>query len=221
MSNASPTMTSASGILAELRIEAPENCPISEASERADGVAESVSRSVPNEANAVVEDFTIDSTAEIDHPELTEVYSADGETTYRFTRERDGACVCEAVESFGLPVSDVRARRGELILSIYVTDVETVKAIIAGLRETFDGVYLHRLARTGDRSSRDAIEVDRGALTDRQREVLETAFEMGHFSYPMEANANEVADELGICPSTFAEHLSTALSKLLASILSE
>lgn len=214
-------MTTASGIRAEIRIESPENCPVSDASERVDGTAGSVSRSVPSEAGAVVEEFELDSTADVAHPELTEVYSTGDETTYRFTRDWNGLCICEAVEACGLPVSDVRASDGALFVGMHVTDVETLKEVIAGLQETFDGVSLYRLTRTAERASRDVVEVDRSALTDRQREVLETAFEMGYFSYPMEANANECADALGISPSTFSEHCSTALTKLLASILSE
>ncbi|WP_455429089.1 helix-turn-helix domain-containing protein [Haloarcula regularis] len=61
--------------------------------------------------------------------------------------------------------------------------------------------------------------VDRGQLTDRQREVLETAVEMGYFEYPKGANAGEVAEALDITVSTFAEHLAAAETKLLGSIV--
>ena len=63
------------------------------------------------------------------------------------------------------------------------------------------------------------VPVDVGRLTDRQREVLETAYGMGYFEYPRGANASEVAGELGIEPSTLAEHLAAAQSKLLAELL--
>jgi hypothetical protein len=49
--------------------------------------------------------------------------------------------------------------------------------------------------------------------------VLETAHEMGYFEHPKRANATEVAEALGINGSTFAEHVSTAQSKILESIL--
>ncbi len=63
--------------------------------------------------------------------------------------------------------------------------------------------------------------MDRGRLTARQREVLETAFEMGYFERPRRANATEVAAELGIGPSTFREHVSAAETKLLEDVLGE
>ncbi|MFW6000412.1 MAG: helix-turn-helix domain-containing protein, partial [Halorubrum sp.] len=58
-------------------------------------------------------------------------------------------------------------------------------------------------------------------LTDRQCEVLRTAYRMGYFERPRDANASEVADALDISPSTFAEHLATAQRKLLEEALAE
>lgn len=59
------------------------------------------------------------------------------------------------------------------------------------------------------------------SLTDRQREVLESAHGMGYFDHPKGANAGEVAAELGVSRSTFAEHLAAAQSKVLESILTD
>jgi hypothetical protein len=42
---------------------------------------------------------------------------------------------------------------------------------------------------------------------------------MGYFEHPRTANAGEVADELDISRSTFAEHLAAAQSKLLDAVL--
>jgi predicted DNA binding protein len=42
---------------------------------------------------------------------------------------------------------------------------------------------------------------------------------MGYFGRPREANATEVAAELGINPATFSEHLATAQAKLLEDVL--
>ena len=42
---------------------------------------------------------------------------------------------------------------------------------------------------------------------------------MGFFEHPREANAEAVAAALDITPSTFAEHLAAAQSKLVDSIL--
>lgn len=52
-------------------------------------------------------------------------------------------------------------------------------------------------------------------LTDRQREVLETAFNAGYYDVPRQASAEEIANELGVDSSTVAEHLQRAERNLL------
>ncbi|AGN00628.1 Bacterio-opsin activator HTH domain-containing protein [Salinarchaeum sp. Harcht-Bsk1] len=64
-----------------------------------------------------------------------------------------------------------------------------------------------------------AVDLDK--LTDRQREVLGTAYEMGYYQYPRGANASEVAEALDICPSTLAEHLAAAQTKVLDDLLAD
>jgi len=55
-----------------------------------------------------------------------------------------------------------------------------------------------------------------GELTDRQREVVETAYEAGYYEVPRTASTEAVADELGLDPSTVAEHLQRAERNLMA-----
>lgn len=56
-------------------------------------------------------------------------------------------------------------------------------------------------------------------LTDRQREVLQTAFDMGYFEVPRAVSAAEIADELGLDQSTVVEHLQRAERNLLGQVL--
>jgi len=56
-------------------------------------------------------------------------------------------------------------------------------------------------------------------LSDRQREAVETAFDLGYYEIPREARSEDVARELGCAPSTAAEHLRKAETKLLRSLL--
>lgn len=57
------------------------------------------------------------------------------------------------------------------------------------------------------------------ATTDRQREVLETAFEVGYFEVPREATTEDVAATLDLDPSTVREHLQRAQRNLLGELL--
>ncbi|MFB6139809.1 MAG: helix-turn-helix domain-containing protein [Halosimplex sp.] len=206
------------GIRVRLAVEAAAACPVA-ASTGGDAVARSATWSAAS-GEEVVEEF--DLVGEYDESRLPEdgsvVFETDRSDRVRFTR--DGSdCICEAVERLGVPVTDVTASRGTLRLSFHATDVETVRAAVEELDDAYGSVRIDRLARTGDGEADDLVLVDRGRLTDRQREVLETAMEMGYFRRPRAANATEVAAELDISPSTFAEHLASAQSKVLESLL--
>ncbi|WP_049986214.1 helix-turn-helix domain-containing protein [Halobellus rufus] len=58
-------------------------------------------------------------------------------------------------------------------------------------------------------------------LTDRQREVIDAAFEAGYYEWPRETTGQEVADGLGISSATFSEHIHAAERKLLTALLAE
>lgn len=58
-------------------------------------------------------------------------------------------------------------------------------------------------------------------LTDRQREVLETANAMGYYEVPRETTASDVAARLGVQRATVTEHLQRAERKLVTAFLSD
>lgn len=53
------------------------------------------------------------------------------------------------------------------------------------------------------------------ALTDRQLEVLQTAYDMGFYEVPREASIDDIADEMGLDDGTISEHLQRAERNLL------
>lgn len=53
------------------------------------------------------------------------------------------------------------------------------------------------------------------ALTDRQQEVIQTAFEMGYYEVPRPISTEDLAAELDLDASTVAEHLQRAERNLL------
>lgn len=56
-------------------------------------------------------------------------------------------------------------------------------------------------------------------LTDRQHEVVYTAYEMGYYEIPRRSSTMEVAGELNLDQSTVSEHLQRAERNLLSAIL--
>lgn len=55
-------------------------------------------------------------------------------------------------------------------------------------------------------------------LTDRQREVLRTAFEAGYYDWPRGCTGEDVAAELGIASATFSEQIHAAERNLLGAL---
>lgn len=196
------------GLRVELQITDPIACPVAETTNQLGGTAGDVSRSGDREQ------FTIDQNAN-PQGDLDEVFTYDNESILEFDRLAR-TCTCELIEETGQPVADVRAEEGSLYVTIYPNDRESLTATMAHLQSELEGVRLQTISRTGsdDSNGGDLVPVDRQQLTERQREVIETANEMGYFEHPREANAGEVADELGICTSTMVEHLLTAQSKI-------
>jgi predicted DNA binding protein len=207
------------GLEAAVRISGPAACPVAEASDRAGTRIGSVSRT--NTAGEVIEEFELESDAEdVEGTEGAEkVFDDDRYSVYRFERDPAAPCFCDRIEDFGCPIADISSEDGDLCVVFRPTDVETLKEIVGTLQEEFGEIKLEHLVRSGDPTEVDPVVVDRGRLTDRQREVLETAYRMGYFEHPKGANAGEVAAELDINSATFRGHLAAAQSKLFESIV--
>jgi predicted DNA binding protein len=58
------------------------------------------------------------------------------------------------------------------------------------------------------------------ALTDRQREAVETAIDIGYYRIPREASAADLAGRLNCSPSTASELLRRAESRVITSVFS-
>jgi predicted DNA binding protein len=220
-------------IRAEIEIGEPKTCPVARASEMTGSRIDDVTRSsVRGVDGAAVEEFTVraDSTPESDcerterSPSAVEgdpIFDCESHTVYQFSRDTETACVCERVELFGRPVSDVRADDGSLFVTCYLSDSEQFSALVTDLRDQFGDVSVRELSRSGGETAADPRLVDCGRLTGRQREILEVAHEMGYFDYPKGANAGEVAASLDITRSTFSEHLAAAQQKVFDSLVDD
>lgn len=95
--------------------------------------------------------------------------------------------------------------------------------VIAAFQEEYDDSELvakrERPEFTPLFSQRELDHTMGERLTDRQREVLELAFEAGYYEWPRETTGAELAEQLDISQPTLAEHLSAAERKLLSLLL--
>ena len=98
-----------------------------------------------------------------------------------------------------------------------------VRTFIERMEGRFPGIDLvarrdsERSEPTGDDWA-SALTED---LTDRQREVLQTAYLSGYFEWPRDRTGEEVAESLGINQSTFNRHLRVSEQKLFARLFDQ
>ncbi|EMA45352.1 bacterio-opsin activator domain-containing protein [Halococcus saccharolyticus] len=90
-------------------------------------------------------------------------------------------------------------------------DVRRIDRLVA---ETFTDVELLSKRSVDRASSRDLHAAFLDRLTDRQLEVLQTAYYSGYFESPRESTGEEIAATLGISPPAFYRHARTVQRKL-------
>lgn len=214
-----PTADAPGGVRAQLEVDPDGTCPLVSAASELDASARSMTRT-PSDDGRVVEQFAVENAeADLEGVDAEPVFDYADRRVYQTTRPA-GNCVCELIEQLDCPVADVRAEDGALRVTLHLLDVDRLRTVVEELGAQFGDVKVRYLARTDpDREGEDLIPIDRGQLTDRQLEVLGTAYEMGYFEYPREANASEVAEAIGIGLSTTIEHLTAAQSKLLDEVV--
>ena len=220
-----PAAVTPDGVRAGVAIHGTKNCPVVAASAAHDGPITGVNWTHAGDTHT--EEFRASDPDAVEDaegvPSAASVVDLGDERVYRYDRPRDGECACRIIEELDCPIADARAEDGVLLLTLHLPDLERLRDVVSALDGTAERVevrYLvHGAAR--DDGASDRTLVDRGRLTDRQREVLRTAYRMGYFERPRDANAAAVADALDIAPSTFAEHLATAQRKLLEETLAE
>ena len=106
-------------------------------------------------------------------------------------------------------------------LAVDVPDGIDVRNVSQLVRRTFAGAELRSkrtLSGTDRRDLRSTV-VDR--LTDRQLEVVRTAYYSGFFESPRERTGEEIAETLGFSPAAFYRHVRTVQRKLFTALFEE
>ncbi|WP_436343969.1 PAS domain S-box protein [Natronorubrum sp. FCH18a] len=122
-------------------------------------------------------------------------------------------------------------------LRSFVTDESTTRAIVdvpesIEIRELLSGLnrrgfsasmVARREQATADRSTIDAAARNSllEQLTDRQQEVVQTAYHGGFFEWPRQTNGEELADSLDISSPAFHKHVRAVEQKLFTTLFDE
>jgi predicted DNA binding protein len=87
-----------------------------------------------------------------------------------------------------------------------------VRGLVERFESEYDGVELlaKRETERSGWTAHELREVLETRLTDRQLEVIETAYEAGYFEWPRGSSGQDVAEMLDITQPTFNRHMRRA-----------
>jgi PAS domain S-box-containing protein len=95
------------------------------------------------------------------------------------------------------------------------------RSLADALLDRFDSWDVVGYRRRGRRTEtpREFVAELEAELTDRQHAALVRAYTGGYFEWPHEASGADVAAAMGVCRSTFHQHLRAALRKLVGAVV--
>ena len=165
------------------------------------------------------------------------VYDADPETVIAFAEaegiedvnhvtDRDGGHFFEVtippdgflgrMLEYGAQVTELTAEGSEGRVAVELPVSSDVRTFIEMFLSTYEGAELlaRRELDRGIQTDQQFESVYRDRLTERQEEVLRTAYASGYFEWPREVTGEEVAEALGVSQPTVNRHLRTSQRKL-------
>ncbi|KTG11554.1 bacterio-opsin activator [Haloprofundus marisrubri] len=104
----------------------------------------------------------------------------------------------------------------QTVLVVDIPDSIDVRTITQLVDETFSTAELQSKQTLDQSIERDLYTRFLDKLTERQLEVIQTAYYSGYFESPRENTGKEVAETLGISPPAFYSHVRTVQRKLFS-----
>ncbi|WP_458209438.1 helix-turn-helix domain-containing protein [Haladaptatus sp. NG-SE-30] len=101
--------------------------------------------------------------------------------------------------------------------TLYLDDDEDLNEIVDSIERAGNETDLVRNVKLGEVTAQEQLELSRvlHELTDRQREVLGTAIDLGYYRTKKDTSIEDIADAVGIASTTAWEHLARAETKVM------
>jgi predicted DNA binding protein len=93
---------------------------------------------------------------------------------------------------------------------------QQIKAFLEGINSA--GVH-HKILLMSDLNFSPISPLNQ--LTEKQRDVLITAYKMGYYDVPRRGSSQDIAKKLGLVDATVVEHLRKAEQRLIRHIIEE
>lgn len=153
------------------------------------------------------------------HLTLGSDHRAANETRTISTQVTD-RCLCPDLCADGFSPVDLSVERGSLVIGAHVTDRRTLSEVTGRLDEGVEEWRLQQLTTTSNEESLPGTV--RGheqlTLTEKQREAVQIAVDMGYYDRPRGASLGDLADEIGVTRSALSQRLNTVESKLITDL---
>jgi len=147
--------------------------------------------------------------------------SDDGRCLFEVTVS--GAVLPSALVDQGASPRSIRATATGMEAVVDLPTSTDVREFVETLREEFPSVELaaRRNVERGMGTRQQLLSSLLGELTDRQLEVLRTAYFAGFFEWPRQSTGEEVAEMLDVTQPTVNRHLRLGQQRLLAQLFDE
>jgi PAS domain S-box-containing protein len=133
-----------------------------------------------------------------------------------------GGSLAFPLYEYGAELASARATGGQCTAVARVPGDADVRTVVERVQADFPDAELRAKRTEGTDAAEHPTPGDLfDDLTDRQREVVETAYSAGYFEWPRDATAEEVADDLDISSPTLHNHLRKAQNALLGRLLAD
>lgn len=125
--------------------------------------------------------------------------------------------VARTLIDHGARLDSLRARRGGVHTTVQLAGDTDVRAFVEQLRQRYPDTQLsaRRESTTPTQRRGDTRATLEDRLTDRQLEVLQTAYLSGFFDWPRETTGQEIAAMLDVSQPTVNRHLRVSQRKVL------
>lgn len=203
------------GVYAEISFADPPGCPVGDASTDVELFV------VDRTSTADETRVTAFSPTEEFHDEYRWICRTSNGTLYRFVDTEPEPCPCDLCDDFERTYTTIHAHESVLNVGVYAPGRERLERLVDRCRSMTSSIRVHRLVDTRSVTYSTPRQGTTDALTERQNEVLSTAYDIGYYSSPRRSNLNDVAERLDIHYSTVRQHLVAAEEKIIADVFTD
>lgn len=154
---------------------------------------------------------------------VEEVRSIGGDDDSRFAVTVTAPTLSGRLADYGADVESLQADADGVEVTLTLPQSADVRLLIEALEKQYREVELRvrRERKSPDEGSETFSASVTDRLTDRQQEVVRTAYLSGYFEWPRASTGEEVAATLDITQPTFNRHLRTTESTLFSLLFDE